>query len=199
MKNIVKIVLPLLTIMFLFYYCTKPEKVYTNEVNYVHAELTRSGQVIAPNQVANAMSQPSTSPCLWDFDANGLVGSSDLSTFLQSWVILYDVDDLADFLANYGVEYTVNIIPGWNNSIQDVTNNLGWDVVLRSDCNNVITAFNTNDSLELYFEGDLIQTNGSRLNFQTYLLDGTINNIGWQPPCNGTNIVTMKVYYKNNI
>lgn len=207
MKNIVKFVLPLVTIMFLFQYCNKPEKVYTDEVNYVHAELTRSGQMIAPNQVANAMSQPPTSPCTWDFDVDGSVSAFDLLMFIQGWITVYDAEDRLDFLSNYGVSYTVDVVPLWSNFIQGSSCNTDWDNFPKYVCNeNLLNIpINAIDSIHWIQYGDIVWLDKTELDWQTYSTTCPNGESGgYAPPCNGLQTVSQRIfingetYYRTN-
>jgi hypothetical protein len=202
-----KYILPLIFLTLLS--CTKtpndliPEKDKTL-VEVAHRELVKKDILISQVQIARLMEKVSTEPCKWDFDADGLVATSDLNIFIQRYGVFYDQDDLSNFLTAYGQSYDlgdpIKIIPAWNNFINDVSgDNLGWSVIVRRECGSETVNLTNPDLIEWYFEDELIQTGGDFLVFQTYNLDSTIDNPGWQPPCNGTNVVTMKVYFNDDI
>lgn len=158
--------------------------------------------VINEIEIENALkSKTQTSICVWDFNFNGVIDSSDLFVFLSNFGIEYDSVDFLVFLSVFGEEYIVDIIPAWNNFIQDNTFVVtSFSKVL---CNGevVITTLpglpTTNfDETKWYYEDNLIG-NGDSLYIQTYNQNGDITNFGWQGPCDGTKPITLEITHND--
>jgi hypothetical protein len=154
--------------------------------------------VINEIEIENALkSQTQTSICVWDFNFNGVIDSSDLFVFLSNFGIEYDSVDFLAFLSVFGEEYIVDVIPAWNNFIQDNTFAVASFSKVLCDGEVVITTLSglptTNfDETKWYYEGELIGE-GDSLLIQTYNQNGEITNFGWQGPCDGTKPITLEI------
>lgn len=193
--------------LFLFYAGCKKEEAIKNsssEVIYKTIIENRPEAVITLEEVDKALnSRTNTSACVWDFNFNGLIENSDLLVLLSKWGNPYTTNDLLVFLSVFGQEYIVDVIPAWNNFVQD--NTFAAPSFSKVLCNGqvVITTLatlpTTNfDETKWYYEGELIGV-GDSLLIQTYGANGEITNFGWQGPCDGTKPITLEITHNGKI
>ena len=157
-------------------------------------EQERPETVLTIDSVRTYMSlSMAVQPCLYDYNVDGTINTFDLLLFLDSNP---PTIQLIEFLSVYGNEYVVDVIPAWNNFIQDFNCNLGWETYVRRQCDGIVTSFPAFDSLKWVADGVVISTNRNKLDFQNFDLDGNPLDecSGWLPPCNGINNVTMLVF-----
>lgn len=152
---------------------------------------------LTPNRVKSLILKGGSEPCLYDYNIDGVINTADLITLLNTNPTGAEI---TQFLPVYGDEYVVDVIPAWNNFIQDFNCNLGWDVFIRRQCDGIVATYSTFDSLEWIYEGEVISTSRVKLDFQNYSGGEPLKECsGWQPPCNGINEVTMRVYNDGNV
>jgi len=102
----------------------------------LHQELVKNNiQEIPIEEVSRLLKESSNQPCRFDFDFNGEVDVNDFQTVLSGYGNTYTLEDVNELLINFGAEYIVDIIPLWNNKIQDVNCGLDWDATHRVKCN----------------------------------------------------------------
>ena len=174
--------------------------VFSKTAHEIHQSIQRERPdiIISEIEVERALqSSPQTSICSWDFNFNGVIDSSDLFVFLSNFGIEYDSVDFLAFLSVFGEEYIVDVIPAWNNFIQDNTFAVASFSKVLCDGEVVITTLSglptTNfDETKWYYEGELIGE-GDSLLIQTYNQNGEITNFGWQGPCDGTKPITLEI------
>lgn len=174
--------------------------VFSETAHEIHQTIQkeRPDIIISEIEVERALqSSTQTSICSWDFNFNGSVESSDLLVVLSKFGDPYTINDLLTFLSVFGEEYIVDVIPAWNNFIQD--NTFAVSSFSKVLCNGevVITTLSglptTNfDETKWYYEGELIGE-GDSLLIQTYDQSGQITNFGWQGPCDGTKPITLEI------
>jgi len=180
-----------LLIITLLYGCfpTNPDK--NQDIAY-RINTMRPDMTMTANDVREARSKTlNVPPCRYDKNRDGEVNTQDLVTLLPNMT----TSDLVQFLSVYGESYIVDIVPAWNNFIQDFNCNLGWDTFIRTNCEGQLSAYNEFDGVEWYDQdGNLISTNPEKLDFQNYENGEPLKSCsGWQPPCNGINTVTLVV------
>jgi hypothetical protein len=173
---------------------------FSETVSEIHQTIRkeRPDILITEIEIERALqSETQTSVCSWDFNFNGVIESSDLLVFLSKFGVEYDSSDLLTFLSVFGEEYIVDVIPAWNNFVQD--NTFAVASFSKVLCNGevVITTLSglptTNfDETKWYYDGDLIGE-GDSLLIQTYDQNGQITNFGWQGPCDGTKPITLEI------
>lgn len=141
--------------------------------------------------------------CSWDFNFNGVIEVSDLLIFLPKLGVEYNSSDLLFLLSVFNDEYIVDVIPAWNNFVQD--NTFAVESFSKVLCNGevVITTLSglptTNfDETKWYYDGELIGE-GDSLLIQTYDQNGQITNFGWQGPCDGTKPITLEITHNGKL
>ncbi len=173
---------------------------FSETVSGIHQTIRekRPDILITEIEIERALqSKTQTSVCSWDFNFNGVIESSDLLVVLSKFGDPYTINDLLTFLSVFGEEYIVDVIPAWNNFVQD--NTFAVASFSKVLCNGevVITTLSglptTNfDETKWYYDGDLIGE-GDSLLIQTYDQNGQITNFGWQGPCDGTKPITLEI------
>jgi hypothetical protein len=211
MKNfliLIDVLMLCLFIMILFNSCKKEIEppLYSQTVLEIHHTIQkeRPDIIISEVEIEEALrSNTQTSICSWDFNFNGIIESSDLLRVLSKFGVEYNSSDLLAFLSVFGEEYVVDVIPAWNNFIQDNTFAVSsfskvvcnGSVVITSLSSLPTTSFN---ETKWYYNGDLIG-NGDSLLIQTYGQNGQITNFGWQGPCDGTKPITLEITHNGKI
>jgi len=201
-----------LTFVFLFLLpfnsCKKESElpIFSETVREIHQTIQkeRPDILISEVEIEEALrSNTQTSICSWDFNFNGVIEISDLIIFLSKFDVEYNSGDFLTFLSVFGEDYIIDIIPAWNNFIQD--NAFSVTSFSKVLCNGevVITTLSglptTNfDETKWYYEGDLIGS-GDSLYVQTYGQNGEITNFGWQGPCDGTKPITLEITHNGKI
>ena len=169
--------------------------VHPKEVADVYTTIKRHvpETTLTPDSVRAYILKRGSEPCLYDYNVDGVINTADLIRLLDSKPT---GSEITQFLPVYGDEYVIDIVPAWNNYIQDFNCNLGWDVVVRRQCAGSVSNYPLFDSLEWVSEGQVLSTNREKLDFQNYDAEGLPLKecAGWQPPCNGINNVGMRVY-----
>jgi hypothetical protein len=204
MKNGISILIG--AVLALCFITCKKETVYDNtDVVEVYEKIRtdRPDIEISKSQIVNAMAATSSTPCIWDFNYDGVVSSTDLAEFLALYGVKYNASDLTSFLAAFGETYIVDVIPAWNNFVQDNTPQVtSFSKVL---CNGevIIGPVTALPSIEFdetnwYYQDSLIAV-GDTLRIQTYGQDGSITNVGWQGPCDGTKPITLEVIHNGYV
>ena len=185
--------------------CNKEILHEDNEVQYIYKSLTDKGIYdISHSRINELLESNSNNPCRWDFNGNGNVGSEDLGELLEGYGTLFTVLDLNSFLTAYGTNYIVDVIPFWNNYIQDVNCALDWDVLHKIRCDGNISSLDL-DLIETEWvrEGEIVGTNPYKMDWKTY---GPINDPlscntpdSYQPPCNGLHEITCRIFFNGNV
>lgn len=198
-------VLKWLFAILLFYSCNKDEIKQSNDVDEVYSIILREAPEIgiSYDEVEQAMSSNSSSPCSWDFNFNGVIESTDLLVFLSRFGDPYITSDLLNFLAAFGEVYIVDVIPAWNNFIQDNTFAVAsfskvlcnGEIIITTIAGEPTTQF---DETEWYYEEVLIGV-GDSLLIQTYGQNEEITNFGWQGPCDGTKPITLRITHNGKV
>lgn len=180
--------------------------VFSKTAHEIYQTIQRERPDILINEIEverALQSSPQTSICSWDFNFNGVIESSDLLVFLSKFGDPYTTGDLLIFLSVFGEEYVVDVIPAWNNFIQD--NTFAVASFSKVLCNGevVITTLSglptTNfDETKWYYEGVFIGE-GDSLLIQTYDQSGQITNFGWQGPCDGTKPITLDITHNGKV
>lgn len=170
---------------------------YTEKTEEVHEILKSHGIDMPMEQIEARMAMPAVSPCTWDFDMSGNVDATDLLTFLEGYGTEYLTDDLLDILIVYDTEYIVDVIPLYNDWIQDVNCALDWDNFPKVKCGDTMTSLSTsNIEVEWILNGEVVSTDPTKMDWKTYGLDGGCNDKdSYQPPCNGYQEMTQRIYY----
>jgi len=184
--------------------CTKYEPVYTKQEKIVHKTLIEHDILMSKPQVKEAMSKSAKDPCQWDLNGDNVININDLLEFLPDYGSLYNSNDLLSFLAAFNsacIEFPLDIIPAWQTFQQDATNNIDPFIGLRNENGQWYvpqdgTAFY--DSVHWYFNENLISTEDTLI-VTLYDNDGNIIENGWNPPCNGTHLLTMRVFHDGYI
>lgn len=175
----------------------------THEI-YQTIQRERPDILINEIEVERALqSNPQTSICSWDFNFNGVIENSDLLIFLSRWGDPYGSTDLLNFLSAFGEEYVVDIIPAWNNFVQDNTFAVPSFSKVLCDGQIITTTIAAEpttqfDETKWFYEGQLIGT-GDSLLIQTYGQNGEITNFGWQGPCDGTKPITLQITHNGKV
>ena len=173
---------------------------FSETVSGIHQTIRekRPDILITEIEIERALqSKTQTSVCSWDFNFNGVIESSDLLVVLSKFGDPYTINDLLTFLSVFGEEYIVDVIPAWNNFVQDNTFAVpSFSKVLCNGevVNTTISGLPTTnfDETKWYYDGDLIGE-GDSLLIQTYDQNGQITNFGWQGPCDGTKPITLEI------
>ena len=187
----------LLIILITIFSCSKGMLYEDNEVQTIYKSLTDIGIYDIPhNRINELLESTSNSPCRWDFNENGNVGSDDLGELLEGYGTLFTVEDVNSFLEAYGTNYIVDVIPFWNNYIQDVNCGLDWDTFHKVRCGDVVSNLGL-DLIETEWvrEGEIVGTNPFKMDWKTYGSDGACNtDESYQPPCNGLQEITCRIF-----
>jgi len=179
---------------------------YSQTVSEIHQTIQkeRPDILITEIEIERALQSETQTPiCSWDFNFNGIIEGSDLLVFLSKFGVEYDSSDLLTFLSVFGEEYIVDIIPAWNNFIQDNTPNMNsFSVIL---CNGSLIKGNptnspTHDFDETFwlFDNNIVYV-GPVLVQQLYDGNGEPSNIGWQAPCDGDKFITLRIVHNGKI
>lgn len=194
MKNLFLYIIVIIIFSLLLKSCYKIDNFNkdTNEVFDI-IKTERPEIEISKSQIENAMSAKSSTPCIWDFNLNGTIESSDLQTFLSNYGIIYNADDLVEFLSNYTESYTLDIVPAWNNYLGQTNCNNSFDALIRVNCNGNLQNFQNFDSLSWYYNNEFV-TNDTQLKFLGATQDSIC--LGWELPCSGVfpNPIELRVY-----
>lgn len=194
MNKVNYILLPLLVLIISFFACKKEIYTFNNDTNEVF-EIIKTykpellEETINKQQIEKMLYNRSQATCTWDFNDDYIIDSSDLITLLQGFGDNYTVSDLQSFLSVYN--QVLPIIPMWNNWVQDVNCNLGWDNLTKVKCTTLLPA--SYDSCQWIFNDEVVSRN-INIKFRTYNPDGSVNCEGWSPPCNGTHSMTLKIF-----
>jgi hypothetical protein len=160
-------------------------------------------------EVTRLLNRPSSNPCVWDFNFNGAVDVDDLQIVLSEFGLSYNVNDLADFLGDYGEEYIVDVVPLWNNYIQDINCNLDWDAFHRVKCSGMEYLYVPLEDIAVEWlytdlnygvQDSLVSTNPYKLDWYTYGNNGSCNEFdSFQPLCNGAQTITCRIYMNGEV
>ena len=192
----------LIIILITILSCSKEILYEDNEVQTIQKSLIDRGIYdISPDRINELLETTSNNPCRWDFNGNGNVGSDDLGELLEGYGTLFTVEDVNSFLEAYGTNYIVDVIPFWNNYIQDVNCGLDWDTFHKVRCGDVVS----NSDLDLIEtewvrEGEIVGTNPNKMDWKTYGNGGVCNTEeSYQPPCNGLQEITCRIFLNGNV
>lgn len=197
MKNSTLIIGTIVIILVTIIACSKEILHEDNEVQVIYKSLTDRGIYDIPyNKVDELLETTSNNPCRWDFNGNGNVGSDDLGELLGGYGTLFTVEDVNSFLEAYGTNYIVDVIPFWNNYIQDVNCGLDWDTFHKVRCGGVVSNLQLNSiETEWIYEDSIVGTNSFKMDWKTYGSGGVCNtDESFQPPCNGLQEITCRIY-----
>jgi hypothetical protein len=166
--------------------------------------LIQESEVPLQREQVNKMllSKMPSSPCKWDFNIDGKINSYDLQVVLAGYGTIYNVADINAFLAAYNEEYIVDVIILFQTHIQDVNCNLDWPNFPRYKCDGTLVALPISyiDSLNWIQNNEVISTDVTELDWKSYgyLNNPNCENSGYQPPCNGLQLVTQELYLNNH-
>lgn len=183
--------------------------VTTDSPEYIFKVLQDAGvKDISYDQVVKAMnSRSSEQPCSWDFDQDGLVGTSDLLIMIEKFGTEYTTEDLFNLLGVYRTEYIVDVIPVWQNFIQGSSCNTDWDNIPRYSCQGELIQLEINriDSIHWIQNDSIVWTSPYELNWKTYSTCQNGLYDGYAPECNGIQIVSQRLfmngesYFRTNV
>ena len=176
----------------------------------LHQELVKNNiQEIPIEEVSRLLKESSNQPCKFDFDLNGEVDVNDFQTVLSGYGNTYTLEDVNELLINFGAEYIVDVIPLWNNKIQDVNCGLDWDATHRVKCNGnpylylplegiTVQWFYTD--LNYNVQDSLVSLNPFKMDWYTYGNNGGCNEFdSFQPLCNGAQTMTCKIFLNGQV
>lgn len=204
MKNLGISILVGAAIAFMFSTCKKETIYEDKEVIEVYETIKKIKPEIeiSKSQIVNAMAPMSTEPCVWDFNYDGMVSTTDLATFLSLYGVKYNATDLTAFLAAFGQIYDLDIIPAWNNYVQDVTPEM--QSFSKIKCNGeFLHTFGTSqpsidfDETNWYYEDSLVWQGSVLIN--TVISNGDTLVAGWDNPCNGAKEITLEIIHNDKV
>jgi hypothetical protein len=195
-----------LLLSIILFGCTKPNQSEPTPFELINKH--RSDLNYTESQVTELMQSKKFggSPCVSDYNEDGVINTGDLIILLPligtKGVTTAQLNEL---LANFGQNYIIEVIPAYNNFINDVSGcGLTWEAytpstnrwLIRKRCNGTFSWYANFDSLQWIYECQVVSRHEDNLRFQVYNLDGTPRTdcVGWQPPCNGINLVGMRVF-----
>lgn len=199
----------LMVMIILLAGCTKetfqedtPTRGFPTKTEEVYNILQTHGIRMTMDEVEDAMNanRSTSQPCEWDVNMDGAIDTTDLMNMLAGYGTIYLSDDLLDMLALYGTEYIVDIVPYWQDHIQDVNCNLDWVNLPRVKCGDAFLPIPpSNLEVEWIHLDSIVGTDPFEMDWKTYGFDGDCNDEdSYQPPCNGLQEVTCRIYYDGN-